>query len=201
MLAGAAELPSNRGSDAGVLRELDECIQQRFLGFSTFGVSRVLPQAAHGVRQFRPVDAKERETVDRLEQQGYEVALYLAGRGILDPPATGVALPIQPAFDLMPGVLGSRREVQGPAFITRLDKPQDLPEAKALLADARAALASFDRHDGSEVQENGWKVRMRPLRATSQACVACHTSGPGGANHGLKIGDALGVVLYVSRAK
>jgi hypothetical protein len=189
LLAGA-ELQSSRNTSP--LDALDECIQERFLGFGTFGISRVLPQAAHGVRQFRPANVKERAAVDGFEQQGTEVGLYLAGRGILDR-ATSMD-------DLMRGVVGSRRGVQGPALITHLPHSHDLPSPAALLEDARTALVSFDTVQGYAVEKDGWSVWVRPLRATSQACIDCHTRGSGGANRSLKIGDALGVVMYVSRA-
>jgi len=197
-----AELPRARPANSDDLHALDECIQQRFLDIGPFGMSRVLPQAAHDVRQFRPKSGKEREAVAKLEQVGYEVAFYLGGRGILDR-----STPVLPSASSglsnpwMFGVMGSRQAVQGPAFITQLAHAADLPEPRALLQDARAALTSFDKLDGAETRVNGWNVWMRPLRATTNACVACHTNGAGGQNPGLKIGDALGVALYVSRSK
>ncbi|HYL36297.1 MAG TPA: hypothetical protein VEV17_10330 [Bryobacteraceae bacterium] len=191
VLAAAADLPTARTSPLDLFRELDDCIQQRFLSIGRFGISRILP--VHGVQRFRPENAQEREVVGLLEDQGYEVALYLAGRGILDATAS--------TSDSMLGALLSRRGVQGPAFITGLHHPQELPEPAALLPDARTALASFRTAQSYDMQKDGWNVRIRPLRATSPACVACHTHGSGGANEGLKIGDALGAVLYVSRAQ
>jgi hypothetical protein len=195
LLAGAAELPS---SSRDFLAELDDCIQERFLGFGTLGISRVLPQAAHGVRQFHPANAKERAAVEGLAQQGSNVVLYLAGRGIFSPPAKAGYL--DPSSTVVFGVMGSRHEVHGPALITHLLHPQDLLEPTALLEDARKGLTSFDTGEGYDLKKDGWSVWVRPLRATSQACVDCHARGSGGANRSLKIGDALGVVMYVSRA-
>jgi hypothetical protein len=85
-------------------------------------------------------------------------------------------------------------------LITHLPHSHDLPSPAALLEDARTALVSFDTVQGYAVEKDGWSVWVRPLRATSQACVDCHARGSGGANRSLKIGDALGVVMYVSRA-
>ena len=171
---------TNSGTD--VLSGLNDCIQKRFLDTGSFGMNRILP--LHGVRQFRAADATERAAVDDLEQKGYDVALFLAGRQILDSP--------KDKYD-------PRSGVQGPAYITHLPKIDELPGPNALLPDARAALLSFDARDGYEAQHDGWNIQLRPLRATSETCVQCHTRGAGGANSNLKIGDALGVVLYVFR--
>jgi hypothetical protein len=172
---------NNSGTD--VLSGLNDCVQKRFLDTGSFGMSRILP--LHGIRQFRPANAMERATVEDLEQKGYEVALFLAGRQILDSAGNKF-------FD-------PRSGVQGPAYITHLPKIDELPNPNALLPDARAALASFDSSDSYKAQHDRWSIFMRPLRATSETCVQCHTRGAGGAIANLQIGDALGVVLYVFR--
>ncbi len=159
--------------------QLNECIQARFLDATAFGMRRILPYEFHGVRVFRPENATEGAVVDRLQQQNYEVALYLAGRGILTPP-TPLDFP-------------RRDRVQGPAYITRLGNPEELPGPEALLEESRRALISFQKGDGYDIHTSGWTVSMRPLRATSDKCVACHNTP------GLKIGDALGVAMYVYR--
>jgi hypothetical protein len=178
---------TNPGTD--LLSGLDDCIQKRFLDTGSFGINRILP--LHSVRQFRPANAHERATVEDLEQKGYDVALFLAGRQILQP-SDGTTLG---AFRF----IDPRGGVQGPAYITRLPNTEALPKPEALLPDARAALASFEASDGYEFQKDGWDILMRPLRATRDSCVQCHTGGAGGANANLKVGDALGVVLYVFR--
>jgi hypothetical protein len=172
---------NNSGTD--VLSGLNDCVQKRFLDTGSFGMSRILP--LHGIRQFRTANAMERATVEDLEQKGYEVALFLAGRQILD--SSGNKF-----FDRRSGV-------QGPAYITHLPKIDELPNPNTLLPDARAALTSFDAGDRYEAQHDGWNIQLRPLRATREACVQCHTGGAGGNNVKLKVGDALGVVLYVFR--
>jgi hypothetical protein len=177
----------NSGTD--VLSGLNDCIQERFLDTGAFGINRILP--LHGVTQFRPANAKERATVEDLDQNGYEVALFLAGRQILQP-SDGTTLGSFRFID-------PRSGVQGPAYITHLPNTEVLPKPAALLPDARAALASFEAGNGYEVQKDGWNILMRPLRATRDSCVQCHTRGAGGAKANLKIGDALGVVLYVFR--
>ncbi len=172
---------SGGNSGTEVLSDLNDCVQQRFLDTRAFGITRILP--LHGIRQFRPENAKERRILEALEGKEYQVALFLAGRQILGP-SNGI---------------DPRSGVQGPAYMTRFSHAADLPQPAAFLEDARAALATFDRGEGYEIQKNAWTVLMRPLRATGQTCVQCHTGGNGGKNEHLKIGDALGVVLYVYR--
>jgi hypothetical protein len=189
LLSTVAELRRPGNPAAGALRDLNECIQQRFLDTRALGMMRILP--VHGLRQFRPENPKEQAMVQQLQQQGYEVALYLPGRGVLAQSPTTATFPLE--------FPNPRRGLQGPAFITSLANPDDLPKPAALLADARVALASFDAGQGYDLQKDGWTLAMRPLRATSEVCVRCHTTGAGGANDHLGVGDALGVVLYLSR--
>src|SRR5271169_5385146 len=63
---------------------LHECIQQRFQARTTFGMSRVLPYRAHGIRQFAPENATEVNVLTDLRTKGYQVALFLVGRYALE---------------------------------------------------------------------------------------------------------------------
>src|SRR6266567_7267832 len=143
-------------------------------------MSRVLPNQFHGIRTFQPENDTERALVSALKQRGYEVAFYLAGRGILTP-----------SYDVR------RSRLQGPAFITPVMEEQ-LPKPDALLADGRAALIAFEKGGGYDIEKAGWTVAMRPLRAANASCVQCHTTGvavfKGAAmdTPELKIGDPLG---------
>ena len=171
-----------------VLAELNDCIQHRFLNTGVFGMARILP--LHGIRQFRPDNETERNVLDLLKQQHYDVALFLAGRQILPPSNASIG---GIAF------IDPRTTVQGPAYITPSAANAELLKPADLVEEARVALASFSSGEGYSIQKDGWTVMMRPLRATSQTCVQCHTIGTGGKNAQLKIGDALGVVMYVYR--
>jgi hypothetical protein len=149
-------------------------------------MSRILPGGgSHGVRQFRPENPAEQAVVNQLEQKGYEVALYLAGRNVM------AAAPSAPM------VAFYRHGVQGPAYITRLRNPGELPRQEALLEESRSALASFQTGQGYEIQRGEWTVAMRPLRATNETCVRCHNVA--GAN--VKMNGVLGVAMYVYRHK
>lgn len=165
------------------LNRLNECIQRRFLARTTFGMQRILPDQFHGVHQFRPENATEQTVVNQLDQKGYQVALFLAGRNVLDVPSPAPALSQYRYF------------VQGPAYITHLKNSDDLPRPETLFEESRTALAAFNTGQGYDVQKGDWTVALRPLRATNQACVQCHNAY--GAR--VKMNEALGVVMYVYR--
>ena len=155
-------------------------------------MSRVLPNRFHGVLQFQPESAAEQRAVAELRQSGYQVVFFLAGRHVLD------AAP--------PDAYFSRFGLQGPAFIVHSDAATGLPKREALLAEARAAMQAFVENGpaspGYDVRLGDWSLAVRPLRAGSQACVACHTSGPGSLvrnTTSLRLGDALGLAMYLYR--
>jgi hypothetical protein len=160
------------------INQLDECIQKRFGARTVLGMERVARMDYHGVRQFRAENATEQSVVNGLEQKGYQVALYLAGRGVNTKP-----------MDILAAY---RYGVQGPAYITHFGDPKESPSPASLLEDGRKALASFETGGGYDIREGAWTVALRPLRASNQACVQCHsTSG-----EKVKIGDPIGVVMY-----
>ncbi len=176
-LAAHLTLPVNTTPDE--INRMDECIQKRFLDRTAFGMNRILPLQAHGIRQFRPENATEQAVVNRLEQEGYQVALFLAGRNVFAAPG-----PLDAWY---------RFGVQGPAYITHLRHPDELPVSVALIDESRNALAAFQTGAGYEAQKGDWNVALRPLRASNEACVGCHTR----AGAKVSIGDPLGIVMYV----
>ena len=187
LAATPGRLDAPKNSTPEEISRLDECIQRRFLAGDTFGMRRILPMQYHGVTLFQPENETERAVVDQLRRKGYEVALYLAGRNILT------------AQDNPPQLLNLRRSrIQGPAVITPA-QPSDFPPPDTLLADGRSALMAVQKGEGYDIRKTGWTVTVRPLRASNQRCVQCHMAGPGGAEGGTKIGDPLGVAMYVYR--
>jgi len=173
---------------------LNQLIQHRFLDARAFGMSRVLPNRYHGVTQFQPENATEQKVVTELQEKGYQAVLFLAGRGVLDPPAN--------IFDR-----AARSGLQGPAFVSKLNNSASLPDHDLLLAESRKAMQFFAAHEaddpGYEVHKGAWTLAMRPLRATNNTCVRCHTDGPATllptAAAKPRLGTALGVAMYVYR--
>jgi hypothetical protein len=175
--ANAGHLPTTRNPEFEEIASLNECIQARFLSRTSFGMRRIALPDHHGVRQFQPENANELAVVGRIQKKGYELAVFLAGRTVLSLP-----LPMN---------------VQGPALVTNLRDPKQLPTPDVLLPESRAALASFQSANEYDTRVGDWTVAMRPLRASNAGCVGCHN--PEGLQSGVKIGDALGAVIYVYR--
>jgi hypothetical protein len=189
--AAAATLP--KGLDPDPIAGLNECIQRRFLGTGAFGMGRVLPNRYHGVAQFQPEDATEQRVVTELAQKGYQVTVFLAGQHVLDTAPVGMQV--------------GRFGLQGPAYVAGTNSATALPDRELLLAEGRKAMQSLAARDdhsaGYEVNTGNWTVAVRPLRASSERCVMCHTVGFGtlvrDSGRQPKLGDALGVAMYVYR--
>jgi len=177
-LAAYLTLPLNTPPEE--INRLDDCIQKRFVARTAFGMERVARLDFHGVRLFRPENVTEQSVVSALEQKGYQVALYLAGRRVNATP---------PAWSELAAY---RYKVQGPAYITHFGDPKDAPAPASLLEESRKALEAFETGEGYDIQKGDWTVALRPLRASSTACVQCHKAF--GAQ--VKIGDPIGVVMY-----
>jgi len=164
------------------IARLDSVIQQRFLMTGPFGISRVALVSTHGIRPFIPATPAERDVVTLLKSERYDVGFFLLGR---------LALPSSQAVFPFARL---RSEVQGPAFIT-VERPAELPTPESLLEVGSAALKSFAAGEGYDVRSGDWTVAMRPLRASTERCIACHNS----MGEKVKLGDALGVAMYVYR--
>jgi hypothetical protein len=179
---------------ADPVARLNDCIQRRFLDARSFGMGRVLPYRHRGVYQFAPENTVEKEIVSELTKKGYQVALFLVGRHVLDTPVG----------------MNARFGLQGPAYVANAIATP-LPDNDSLLSEGRRAMESFiakdDRYAGYDVHHGDWTIAIRPLRATNDSCVACHRVGPGALVRNdarndarqAKLGDALGVAMYAYR--
>src|SRR5580700_8311882 len=106
--------------DPGVVTEfpdisrLHTCIAIRFVDRTTFGIKRILPREHQGIRDFSAESAAEQSIMTALQEKGYEVALFLSGRGVLTDAPVVTNVVTEPFLLQMP----TRRYLpQGPAFI------------------------------------------------------------------------------------
>jgi hypothetical protein len=176
------------------INQLNDCIQTRFLARTTFGMSRIVSSGFHGVGPFQPENPTELAVVQRLEQQHYQVALYLAGRN-----ASTTLRQIQTTAGYPLVIAQHRFGVQDPAFITGHQSADELPRPDTQLEDSQDALKAFENGEGYNIKRGDWNVALRPLRASNQACVDCHNNRTIGSR--VHLGDPLGVVMYVYRRK
>jgi hypothetical protein len=131
LAAAAGRVPVlSKAVDPDPIARLDDCIQRRFLGARAFGMSRVLPNRYHGIVQFQPENAVEQQVVADLTREGYQVALFLAGRHVLD---------TTPSNALILRLFG----LQGPALISNITTATALPGREALLTEGRKAMQSL----------------------------------------------------------
>jgi hypothetical protein len=192
----AAAPPTIKVTEPIEISKLNECIQSRFvIRSNVFGISRIGPPRVHQMGSFQPENATETAAVDQLRQKELEVAVFLVGRQALNEQATATA------------PFASRRTgLQGPVSIT-LRPDTRLPDATAVFSKGQSALASALEDQGYAIKSGNWTLAMRPLRASNQTCVGCHSyrdAPPFGVASGAitpapKLGDVLGVVIYAYR--
>jgi hypothetical protein len=177
-LIGAITLSADTSRpELRALAELNDCIQQRFMTVDKlFGYTRIAtPMSPH---RFLPETMKETEAVKTLEEARMDVVVYLAGRRVLrartaDTEWSGPKGPLQIAN-------GSGQPLSAPAALDLWDESRD-----ALLAFTTGRSYEF----ASRV--DGWAMIARPVRASGDECLKCHTS--------LRSGDPIGVVVYAYR--
>ena len=178
------------GARTGIARaddpiaSLNRSVQDRFKDVDKyFGLRRivVLGDTPH---QFRPETVSELTAVKELKHAGYRVALYLAGRRVLErEPHLATKEPTQ--LD--------RRVIFGPVAVTDTGLLPDLPAAVDLIDESRMAFERLARRDRHDFEMADLKFTARAVRATTDQCLTCH--------RGRTIGDPLGVVLYAYRIR
>lgn len=181
---------------------LDYTIQERFRTIKGFGISRisVVPEHMH---EFDPESGDEKAAVAELRSQGWDVGFYLGGRGLLELPLS------ETEWDKSDTRGWPRRTISKPIVIAGDSTPSDLPRPWELQEIGREALEASVTGDRFTASLGRWSVDVRPIRASRAECLKCHAPN-GIANlrsHGknqdaeLRIGDALGVAIYLYARK
>ena len=171
------------------IEPLDRCIQRRLHEKPGFGMARILVSPVH-LREFKAESTGESEALAALSESGWTVGLTLAGRELLGPEQT---------------VWSDDLNIGQPVVVTEKKLPPDMPRAGDLRPIGRRALAASETADSASGKLGRWSVEARVVRADRKSCLDCHspgdgeksTSGDGIVRGPLKIGDALGVVIYV----
>lgn len=184
--------------DQTPVEELDSIVLPRFRSVDTkFGLARI-PRAHRLGSRFEPQTAREREVLDRLVADGWEVAFYLGGRRLLGSlPSEEEAKSIGTYnYDL-------HRTIDVPVSFT--EPPDDLPSPLQLLGHGRKAMAAYFSTDTYRSSLGRWRVEAHPVRAHQGACLSCHNAQEkerpivrdGKPIKPLTGGDAIGAVIYV----
>ena len=177
----ALTLPSRIHAIDDPLDALNHAIQQRFTGVDKFFGLRRITVIGDTPHQFRPETLSEESVVQELRDANMKVALYLAGRRVLER-EPNLASDVPTKID--------RRVIFGPIAVTAVAE-RELPHSVDLIDDARRAFDALQRRDRHDFNIEKWKFSARAIRVTSSECVTCHT--------GHQTGDPLGVVLYAYR--
>jgi hypothetical protein len=181
-VAVAVTLPGRIHADDDPLDALNRVIQQRFAGIDRFFGMRRIVVLGDTPHQFKPETVSEESVVQDLRDAKLKVALYMAGRRVLDrEPNLASDLPTK--ID--------RRVIFGPVAVTDVAQLRELPHSVDLIDEARGAFEALQRRDRHDFNVENWKFSARAVRVAGNECVTCHK--------GHKTGDPLGVVLYAYR--
>jgi len=197
-------LPSGTGiaaraadPDRSLINALNECLQKEFKQVGDrFGMARMPIAGPHNSSLSYPCSP---ETRDDFEAARLRVVTYLIGRSVLKerPQSTSTA-----SADVI-----AHGTIKGPfEVVPRLRRAPGMPEPLPGLEvwdESRRALLGFDTSEAFDFAKSGWQFAARPIRATEETCLNCHTrngatlmsAGVGGRNT-LQIGDAVGLLLY-----
>lgn len=190
---------SSPAHDCSPVAELHNLMQQRFSAMDRFGIRRVITSPYH-LQHFTPENQAEKNVVADLEQSGWTVSFYLAGRSVLE------AKPDKSLWAESPQNFYARKPINHPILLTKNAKFDELPNPLELWDQTRAAMAAFRRTGQYDFSIGIWQVAARPIRASQEACLKCHAQRtvlidgqPKVISQQLNIGDPLGAVLYVYR--
>jgi hypothetical protein len=184
------------------LNAFDKVVQQRFHDVIGFGMARIASD-----RQFVPETPAEKDAVKALKRGGFQICLFLVGRGVLKD------VPEQERY--MNKFGGSSHTIAGPVFTRKNKFIRGLPAAVELWEPARAAFKAFaDGGTRYGFKIRTWNVEARPVRASDEKCLSCHRRDvvtyhadgtasiePNNPLNTLQLGDAVGMVLYAHKNK
>jgi hypothetical protein len=198
-LVSATAVLAVASSGGSPVEGLNYSLQERFRTLDGFGMARI-PAVPQHVYQFDPQTPDEKAAVEDLRKTGWTVGLYLGGRGLLRPPLS------ESEWESA-GEHSTRKAISPPLVISGQTTPKGLPKPWELQAIGRKALEASIRSDCYSASVGRWSVDARPIRANRAACFQCHTAEGvlndqqvgAGRQAELKIGDALGVAIYVYR--
>ena len=172
-----------------LLQALDDRIQQRFRETDgRFGITRIvrLDDSPH---TFRPEHVGETTAVEDLQRAGIDVVLYVTGRRVLREQPDG-SWPQAARWRL----------VKGPVIVAARPKDVLQPPAPIEMWEvSRKAMQAFAVTESYDARHDGWTVVARPVRASDLTCLTCHPRKD--EPEGLRMGDALGAVLYAYRRR
>jgi len=181
-VAIAVSTPGRMHAGDDPLDSLNRAIQERFAGIDKFFGLRRIVVIGDTPHQFKPEKLSEESAVQDLRDANLTVALYMAGRRVLDR---------EPNLSSDEPLEIDRRVIFGPIAVTAAAQLRELPHSVDLIDEARMAFQELQQRDHHDFRMQNWKFSARAVRVTSNECTRCHA--------GRKIGEPLGVVIYAYR--
>lgn len=184
-----------------LIEQFDAAIQQRFLTEPNFGIRRIQPINPPGphLEYFSPINDEEKQSVAAFEEDGWNVSLYLFGRRANPRIVKGKETE---KFSI-------NYRLNPPLPITSETQKVNLPRAKELIKEVKAAFIEFQTPDSPnknnyEFKIGKWSYVAKPVRAVNESCLKCHTDyviTEKIGDHRYKfrkraVGDANGVIVY-----
>jgi hypothetical protein len=196
--------------DLPLIDQLDEAVQHRFQDPAplSLGMSRAVNPLSFGIhytptmtsqRDFNPENSAERKVLADLEERKTQVGFYLFGTAVVSSEAASLN------YRALKGPAAMTRNTPRPAWYPGLVKnaappPGSLPDWNAIYPLARKAMRSFeDGGKGFETTFDTWNIAARPVIASQERCLMCHTGEIPGTSHAAKLNQAIGGVLYAFR--
>jgi hypothetical protein len=146
-IAIAVTLPGRIHALDDPLDALNRAIQQRFTGVDKFFGLRRITVIGDTPHQFRPETLSEEEVVQELRDANMKVALYLAGRRVLER---------EPNLASDAPMKVDRRVIFGPIAVTAVAE-RELPHNVDLIDEARSAFDALQRRDRHDFTVENWK--------------------------------------------
>jgi hypothetical protein len=197
-------LSTEKGPNPVLIERLDHAIQKRFLETTSFGIARVTGNEPIAIRSnhlpsFSPKDQEESDIIRGFLEGKWKVSLFLYGRRAEPRMKNGNP---EDRFEI-------RYRVNEPVPMIPGMSAKGLPKPQKLIEQMKQAFIDFQtpsspNYNSYEFESGDWSYVARPVRATSQSCLACHTDYviteklPGNQFKFRKrtIGDANGVLVY-----
>jgi len=164
-----------RWPETALLPHVDQFHAQMLRRFSDgkgFGMSRIVRwntlgehfRAPAGAKtDFKPENEQESAILEGWSNGGWDTGLYVFGAAIKTEPAS--------AF--------RHRSLKGPGVLLESTPRAELPAWADVYPIAAEAMRRFESGAASHTASlNGWTLHARPVAATKQTCVECHTYGP-----------------------
>ena len=163
-----------RWPEATSLPNVDEFHSQMLRRFSDgkgFGMSRIVMWSTLGHHfsaplgakyDFKPENEREQAIIGRWSGEGWQTGLYVFGTSIKTEPQSALF----------------HRALKGPGVLNENTPRAELPAWADVYPVAAEAMLRFESGATSHTARvNGWTLHARPVTATKQACIDCHTGG------------------------